>query len=152
MYADNAIREIERLGEQLLELLSEVPDEILWQKPDMLPNSIGAIARHLAGNLNHYLGAGILQNGYKREREQEFHASPISRNTLLTDLRAAIAVARSAVAAIDEDHLAVPHTTPCGQEYDSLSYHLARLATHFAYHVGEAYYASKLLDNGPTTE
>ena len=74
MYADNAIREIERLGEQLLELLSEVPDEILWQKPDMLPNSIGAIARHLAGNLNHYLGAGILQNGYKREREQEFCA------------------------------------------------------------------------------
>ena len=148
MNESNAIREIERYGEQLLELLSEVPDEVLWQKPDVLPNSIGAIARHLTGNLNHYLGAGILQNGYKREREQEFHASPIARNALLTDLRSAIAVARSASAAIDEDHLAVPHTTPCGEEYESLAYHLTRIATHFSYHVGEANYASKLLGNG----
>ncbi len=147
MYVNDAIREVERYGEQLLGLLSEVPDEMLWQKPDVLPNSIGAIARHLAGNLNHYLGAGILQNGYQREREQEFHASPIPRNALITDLKMALDVARSAVATINEDHAAAPHTTPCGQEFDSLAYHLAQLATHFAYHVGEAYYASKLLDN-----
>ena len=148
MYENDAIREIEGYGEQLLGLLAEVPDEMLWQKPDLLPNSIGAIARHLAGNLNHYWGAGLLQNGYRREREQEFHASPISRQALRTDLEAALAVARSAVATIQEDQAAAPHTTPCGQEFDSLAHHLARLATHFAYHVGEAYYASKLLDHG----
>lgn len=147
MRVDDSIREIERYGEQLLGLLSQVPDDKLWMKPGILPNSIGAIARHLAGNLNHYLGAGLLQNGYVREREKEFCAAPILRNDLISNLQAAIAVARPALAVIDDERAAAPHTSPCGQKYDSLSYHLTRLATHFAYHVGEAYYASKLLGN-----
>ena len=145
MYASDAIREIERYGEQLLKLLSEVPDSLLWQKPTGLPNSIGAISRHLAGNLNHYIGAGILNNGYRREREQEFHAPPIPRGVLITDLKAAIAVARSAIAAVDDKRAAERHTTPCRQEFESLANHLTRTATHFSYHVGEAYYGSKLL-------
>ena len=148
MSVDDSIREIERYGERVFVLLSEVQDDVLWKKPEALPNSIGAIARHLTGNLNHYLGAGILQNGYVREREQEFCAAPISRDVLVYDLKAAIAITRRVLTAIDEDRAVAPHTSPCGLEYDSLAYHLARLATHFAYHVGEAYYASRLLGNG----
>ena len=148
VHVNNAVLEVERYADQFLKLLGDVPDNVLWQKPDTIANSIGALARHLAGNLNHYLGSGVLDNGYKREREQEFHAEPISREVLIADLKAAVAVARAAAGAIDDKRAREPHTTPCGQEFESLAEHVARIATHFAYHVGEAYYASKLLKNG----
>ena len=144
LYLENAAHEIERFGDQLLKLLAEAPDEVLWQK-STLPNSIGVIARHLAGNLNHYLGAGVLQNGYQRQRENEFHGPPLPREVLIADLETAIAVARTAIGAIDGSRAQAPHTTPCGEHYDSLAYLVTRLTTHFAYHTGEAYYASKLL-------
>ncbi len=141
----NAIIEIERYAAQFLKLLSEVPENILWQKPDAIANSIGALARHLTGNLNHYLGSGVLNNGYKREREQEFHAGPILRKELISGLRAAVIVARNAIDEIDTAQASKPHTTPCGEEFESLALHVTRITTHFSYHVGEAYYASKLL-------
>ena len=148
MAVNDCIREIERYADQLLHLLVVVPDAVLWGKPESVPNSIGALVRHLSGNLNHYFGAGVLNNGYIREREQEFHAPPVGRESLVADLKAAVATARAAVATIDEQRALEPHTTPCGQKSESLTYHIARLTTHFAYHVGEAYYASRLIDNG----
>jgi hypothetical protein len=148
MPVHDSVSEIERYAGQFLRLLNEVPDALLWQKPDTIANSIGAIARHLAGNLNHFLGTSVLNNGYKREREQEFHAEPVAREVLIANLKGAVAVARDAADAIDDKRARDPHTTPCGSEFESLAAHVTQLATHFAYHVGEAYYASKLLKDG----
>jgi hypothetical protein len=64
---------------------------------------------------------------------------------LIANLREALDVARSAIGSTDEARAAAPHTAPGGETYDSLNYQIIRLATHLSYHVGEAYYASKLL-------
>jgi hypothetical protein len=52
-------------------------------------------------------------------------------------------VVREATGAIDETQLDKPYRSPCGEEYESLAYHIVRLATHLALHVGQADYATR---------
>ncbi|MBN1976370.1 MAG: DinB family protein [Anaerolineae bacterium] len=136
-----AVREIARYADQLIELIEPLSEDQLWSKGGGIPNSIGTLARHLTGNLNHYFGAGILKNGYVRERDKEFTETGLSKAKVLSDLRDAVNVAKEAAGSIDEAQIDKPYRSPCGEEYESLAYHIIRLATHLALHVGQADYA-----------
>lgn len=136
-----AVREIERYAGGLIELIESLSEDQLWSKAGNIPNSIGTLARHLTGNLNHYFGAGILKNGYVRQRDREFSETGLVKAQVISDLQAAVKVAKQAVDAVDEERLTQPYTAPCGEEYESLAYHVVRLATHLALHCGQADYA-----------
>ena len=138
-----AVREIERHGEEMIEALEALTEEQLWSKKGGTPNSIGTLARHLTGNLNHYFGAGILDNGYVRERDREFTETGLPREKVVSDLRAAVVVAKESLQAIDEQRAGVPHRTPNGEEYESLAYHVMRCATHFVRHRGQMQFAER---------
>jgi hypothetical protein len=138
-----AMREIARYADRLIELIESLPEDQLWSTGCGIPNSIGTLARHLTGNLNHYFGAGILKNGYVRERDKEFTETGLSKTQVLSDLQDAVNVAQTAVGAIDEAQIDKPYRSPCGQDYESLAYHVIRLATHLALHVGQADYATR---------
>jgi hypothetical protein len=60
----------------------------------------------------------------------------------VSDLQAAVEVAKEAVGAIGEKEVAQPYTAPSGEEYASLAYHIVILSTHFALHYGQAEYAA----------
>ncbi len=64
---------------------------------------------------------------------------------MIAELQAAVKVTREAVEAVDEERLTQPYTAPCGEEYESLAYHVVRLATHFALHCGQADYAQNIV-------
>jgi len=143
--AQLAIKEIDRYGNAFLDLLRTVDEDALWIKYGKIPNSIGTLARHLTGNINHFLGGGILKNGYKRDREKEFSETGIAKLRVISDLQNALAVAREALMPLDAARLAQPYRDPDGMEYESLAYHLFRLVTHFVYHCGQAAYAKKFV-------
>lgn len=140
-----AVREIERYAQSLIELIDPLSQDQLWSRNGGIPNSIGTLTRHLTGNLNHYLGAGILRNGYVRERDREFTETSLPKATIVSDLRAAMEVAKEAVDAIGEREVTQPYTAPSGEEYESLAYHIVRVATHFALHCGQADYAANYM-------
>ena len=135
------VREIERYAQGLIELIEPLSDEQFWSVEGGIPNSIGTLARHLTGNLNHYFGAGLLENGYVRDREHEFVESGLPKAQVISDLEAAVEIARQAVEAIDVKRILQPYTTPCGREYESLACHVLRMLTHFVIHCGQADYA-----------
>jgi hypothetical protein len=124
-------------------LIESLPEDQLWSTGRGIPNSIGTLTRHLTENLNHYFGAGILKNGYVRERDKEFAETGLSKTQVLFELREAVSVAQEAVRAINEARIDQPYHNPCGEEYESLAYHVIRLATHLALHVGQADYATR---------
>ena len=99
------------------------------------------LARHLTGNLNHYFGAGLLKNGNVRDREGEFTETGLPKEQVVSELKAAVEVARLSVEAIDVERIGQPYTTPCGRDYESLAYHVVRMLTHFVLHCGQADYA-----------
>ncbi len=146
LIAQLAMREIERCAQGLIQLIEPLSQEQLWSKEGNIPNSIGTLTRHLTGNLNHYLGAGILKNGYIRQRDKEFSETGLPKAKVIADLQAAVEVAKQAVGAIDEEKLDQPYTSLSGEEYESLAYHIVRLATHFALHCGQADYAKNYDD------
>jgi hypothetical protein len=140
-----AVKEIERYAQALIELIDPLSPDQLWSKKGGIPNSIGILARHLTGNLNHYFGAGVLRNGYVRDRDREFTETGIPKAKVVSDLQAAVEVAKKAAGAIEKKDLAQPYTAPGGEEYESLAYYVLRMTTHFALHYGQADYAANTI-------
>lgn len=136
-----AVREIERYADRLIELIESLSEDQLWSKGGGIPNSIGTLARHLTGNLNHYFGAGILHNGYVRDRDREFDEVGLPKRKVISDLQEAVGVAKKAVEVVDEESVDQPYRSPCGEAYESLAYHVVRMSTHLALHCGQADYA-----------
>jgi hypothetical protein len=141
-----SIREIERYGNRLIEVIEAIPNEQLWSTRNGLPNSIGTLARHLTGNLNNYFGAGISKNGYQRMREREFTETGLDKATVVSELRDGIEVAMKSIVFIDQEKLNLPYEAPFDEKYESLAYHVMRLATHFSLHCGQAEYAQSILN------
>jgi len=140
-----AVREIERYAHQLIELIENLTEAQLWSKKGGIPNSIGTLTRHLTGNLNHYFGAGILKNGYLRERDIEFTETDLPKAKVISDLQAAVKIAKQATEIMQEKDVNQSYTAPSGEEFESLAYHIVRLATHFALHGGQADFAKNCI-------
>jgi len=139
-------KEIEERAEEFVEMIEPLSDEQLWFSDEVVVNSVGTLARHITGNFNHFFCAGFLKNGYVRDREREFSGENMPKAQVLADFQAAVDVMRQGAAAINEDDVNKPYRTPCGQDFDSLGYHVIRLVTHFAHHHGQASYAIRYLD------
>ncbi len=145
LIADLAVKQIEVYGKNFLDLLEALPEEQLWITPGGIPNSIGVLARHLTGNLNHYFGTAFVKTGYHRERNREFTPTGLPKATVIADLQAALKVARQAVATLEPGKIGQPYTSPDGTVYESLGAHLVHMAAHFAMHYGQADYAQNFM-------
>ncbi len=71
----------------------------LWRMAPGVPNSAGTLALHLAGNIQHYLGARLGGTAYVRDRPAEFAERGVPRAELLARVEAARAAVRAAAAA-----------------------------------------------------
>ena len=115
-----AISQIEKYLKQLTDILGSISEESLWNNSHMIPNSVGAISRHLSGNIKHFLGTGILNNRYVRDKDNEFNGPPVVKKELLSELDQAYHILLE-VKALDMNDLAPkPHITPCGEHFESL--------------------------------
>src|SRR5262245_47760778 len=61
----------------------------IWTVPAGIGNSAGTLALHLAGNLQHYLGARLGRTSYVRNRDAEFSRRGVSRTDILEEIDAA---------------------------------------------------------------
>ena len=148
LVASTAARRIEQYGTQMVGILDRLSQDEIWAPGPGGANAIGTLAHHLAGNLRHYLGAGVSGDGYVRDRPAEFADRDIPKDRLIANLNAAVAVAQKALDTVDEARLTAPHTTPCGQDSPTLADHIAGIATHIAYHAGQADYAVRRKSSG----
>ena len=70
------VRELEALKRELAAYPS---DADVWATPPGVSNSGGTLALHLAGNLQHYVGAMLGGSGYVRDRAAEFGRHGVAR-------------------------------------------------------------------------
>ncbi len=66
------VRYFRHLAERVEKHLRALPKDKVYFKPFIYGNSMGHLILHLTGNLNHYIGAGIMNTGYVRNRPLEF--------------------------------------------------------------------------------
>jgi hypothetical protein len=80
-------------------------DESVWAMPPGIKNSAGNLALHLAGNLQHFVGARLGGSGYVRDREAEFSQRHLSRADLVRELGRAIDAVGKAFPRVKESDL-----------------------------------------------
>jgi uncharacterized damage-inducible protein DinB len=120
-------------------------DASLWAERPGLLNPGGTLVLHLAGNLQHYLGAVLGRSGYRRDRDAEFSRRNVSRAALLGEIEAARQAIERGMAVLSEETLAAPYPEQIAGRTVATGDFLVHLATHLAYHLGQLDYHRRVV-------
>jgi uncharacterized damage-inducible protein DinB len=124
-------------------------EDDLWRLPEGVTNSAGTLALHLAGNLEHFLGARLGGTGYVRDRAAEFSARGVPRSVLLDRIESARDAVHAAARNVDEAALAADYPDVVGNMRVATGEYLIHLVSHFAYHLGQLDYHRRLVTRNP---
>lgn len=126
------------------------PDESsLWEVPEGITNSGGTLVLHLAGNIQHFVGARLADSGYVRDRTKEFSARGVPRAALLRQIEAARAAVRLAAAKVTDEELEGDFPEVVGGVRVQTGEYLVHLVAHFAFHLGQVDYHRRLVTRDP---
>lgn len=126
-------------------------DATLWQTVPGITNSAGNLALHIAGNLRHFIGANLGDTGYVRNRDAEFGTKGGTRASVVAELEAAEADVAGTLARLDDAALARRYANgPKGVDVTTLRW-LIHLASHAAFHLGQAGYLRRIITGQTTT-
>jgi uncharacterized damage-inducible protein DinB len=122
------------------EIESYPDDAAVWKVIPGVPNVGGTLALHVAGNIQHFIGAILGRDGFVRDRDAEFARRDVPRQDLLTGLDSAIASVQRTLPQVSEQTLAGPYPELIAKRRVSTSAFAVHLATHLAYHLGQLDY------------
>ena len=125
-------------------------DASLWTLPGGLPNAGGTLVLHLAGNLQHYVGAVLGGSDYRRDRAAEFARRDVSRAELLAQLAGAVSAVERTLPTLSEESLLDPYPEAIGGRVLTTGTFLGHLATHLAYHLGQLDYHRRVVTGDPS--
>ncbi len=133
----------------LLKLRDEVQnfkdEDNLWRKLEGISNSAGNLALHLIGNINFHIGATLAHNGYLRNREEEFSATHIPREEIITAITALIELVKNTLSNLTPQQLDTVHPIDfLGPK--STAYYLLQFYGHLNYHLGQINYLRRILE------
>jgi hypothetical protein len=127
------------------------PDERqIWEEVPGMPNTGGTLALHLAGNLQHYVGACWARTGYVRDRDAEFARRNVPRAEIVAEIERARAAVAAGLANVDDATLASDYPEIVTQARLRTGEYLVHLALHFAYHLGQLDMHRRVITGNPT--
>lgn len=143
-YLESAKRQFKmykQLGEKAMAQLDE--QELNWQANED-SNSIATIVKHLSGNMLSRWTDFLTTDGEKpwRLRDAEFDSEAITREQLLAIWEKGWQCLFDALDSITDDDL--ERIIYIRNEGDTILANINRQISHYAYHVGQIVYASKL--------
>ena len=143
--ADIALSLVRELEGFKRELALFPDDESVWTTPAGVTNSVGNLALHLAGNLQHFIGTVLGGTGYVRNRELEFGQRSGPRENIYAELDAAISVVRRVLPELPNDALdrEFPEQV-MGMTFRTSTF-LVHLCAHAGFHLGQAGYLRRIL-------
>lgn len=126
-------------------------DDALWRAPPGISNSAGTLVLHLAGNLEHFIGAVLGGTGYVRDRDAEFATRGLTRAELRGRIEAAARSVDDTLARLAPAQVECEYPVPVAGRKLSTADFLTHLATHLAYHLGQIDYHRRVLATGSST-
>lgn len=128
---------------RIVRCLQFLSEEEIWWRPNNASNAAGNIVLHLCGNIRQWVISGLGGEPDVRAREAEFsERGPISRDVLVRQLEATVGDACEIIDGLSAETLL--------QQFRIQGYDVSGLAAvlrvyeHFAYHVGQIMYLTKL--------
>jgi hypothetical protein len=116
-------------------------DETVWRTMPGVANSAGNLVLHVAGNLQHFVGAVLGGSAYVRDRDREFSRQSGPRSELVNELQKAAAAVRTVVPNLTDDVLGrdFPEAVIPNRRIQTLRF-LLHLCAHASFHLGQAGY------------
>ena len=142
------VRELETVQREV-ELCPD--DAALWKTAPGVSNAVGNLAAHLAGNVQHFVGAVLGKSGYVRNRDHEFARRDGTRAELVADLQAAIDAVKKYLPAMTDADLEREYPETVGGVKMRTSLFLMHLVSHAGFHLGQADYLRRTLNSDPRT-
>lgn len=141
--SDLYVRDLYKLKEEI-SLYND--EENIWKTPHGINNSAGNLCLHLIGNLNHFVGLGIINNGYVRKRDEEFNSKNIDRKILTAEIDKVIEVIIDAFLKLDIKQFEETFPLPKSSGKVSTEHMILHLLTHLNYHIGQINYHRRLIE------
>lgn len=117
------------------------PDEAsVWKPVPGMPNVGGTLALHVAGNIQHFIGAILGRDGFVRDRDAEFARRDVPRRELIAGLDAAIAAVERTLPRVTAQELDAAYPELIAKRHVRTSEFTVHLAVHLAYHLGQLDY------------
>ncbi len=134
-----------RLSKLIQEIGLYSDEKLLWRTPKGINNSAGNLTLHLIGNLNHFIGAVLGNDGYQRERDKEFSLKDIPVFELQQQIEATRKIVKKAINNLTQDDFdAIYPINVFGTEMTT-TYFLIHLTGHLNYHLGQINYHRRLV-------
>lgn len=133
---------------RIIKCLNQLDDARIWWRPNENSNSIGNLVLHLCGNVRQWICSGLGSFTDNRHRQTEFdERGPISKEELIEQLSAAMAMARPVITNIPVEELL--HRRPVQTFEETGLTILVHVTEHFSYHTGQIAYITKMLTDRP---
>ena len=132
---------------QVRTCLDALNDGQLWWRANAESNAVGNLALHLSGSTRFYIGHGVGDSGYVRDRDAEFaEQGPLPKEELLSRFDSAVAEADRVLSGFDPARLGeTTDRTGTPVTYAEL---ILNQVLHFTAHAGQIVYATKLIQAG----
>jgi len=121
-------------------------EEDLWTTLGSVKNSSGNLVLHIAGGLNHFIGATLAYTGYVRDRDREFSEKGVERKELVERLEKLIPIIAEALNALTPQQMESDFPLMFDGKNNSSSYVLVMLLGHLNYHLGQINYLRRSLE------
>lgn len=119
--------------------------DLLWVSEPGIINSVGTLCYHICGNLNHFIGNNLGNNGYIRNREAEFNRKDLSKDDLIILIDDTIEVVNLVLSNMKEIELDRDMPEPPTQHQGkSIGYFLIQLCCHLSRHRGQLDYLRRI--------
>ena len=143
-----ALKELFRrdLNRLKVEVESYANYDVMWKTTGGIKNSAGNLCLHLVGNLNHFIGYGLSNNDYTRDREFEFSCTYMDKNKLIHQIDEVMDVVDTGISQLTEDQLHNDFPIQIWKTKTSTVFFLIHLHSHLNYHLGQINYHRRLMD------
>ena len=136
-------RDIRRLIEEVSLFKNE---ENLWKIGGSVKNSSGNLVLHVAGGLNHLIGATLAHTDYVRNRDQEFIKKDVAKKDLVAQLEALIPMINKTLNDFTPQQMEAEFPFVFDGKKASNGYVLVNLLAHLNYHLGQVNYLRRMLE------
>ncbi len=121
-------------------------EKLIWKTTDSILNSAGNLALHIAGNLQHFIGSVLGDNGYVRQRELEFSSKDIPVTDVIEELDWTKMAVSSTLDKLNEQDLSKSFPINVFGHEMTTELFLLHLLSHTSYHLGQINYHRRLLN------
>ncbi len=121
------------------------PEDKLWITSGEISNSAGNLAIHITGGLEHFIGFGLGQTSYLRDRDFEFTAKSLSKEEIFQRISNAKESTISTLKNLDPETLSNPYPKEIADRGWTIEYFLIHLVSHVNYHLGQINYLRRLI-------